>query len=81
MDRPMLVNDMNEVKPPWFIIVYGATGHGTPYKFSEVAKRLPTEKFKVVKLDEFFTAAKKAEVQMKGRVWKPGPNAPKGVAP
>ena len=77
----MLVNDMNEVKPPWFIIVYGATGHGTPYKFSEVAKRLPTEKFKVVKLDEFFTAAKKAEVQMKGRVWKPGPNAPKGVAP
>ena len=77
----MLVNDMNGVKPPWFIVVYGASGHGTPYKFSEVAKRLPSEKFKVVKLDEFFAAAKNAEAKMKGRVWKPGPNAPKGVAP
>jgi hypothetical protein len=76
-----LVSDMNGVKSPWFIVVYGAMDHGTPYKFAEVAKRLPTDRFKVVKLDEFFAAAKKAGAEMKGRVWRPGPNAPKGVAP
>ena len=77
----MLVSDMKGVKAPWFIIVYGARGHGTPYKFAEVAKRLPAEQFKVVKLDEFFAAATKAKAEVQGRVWRPGPNAPKGVAP
>lgn len=77
----LLVSDMKGVKGPWFIIVYGAHGHGTPYKFAEVAKRLPADQFKVVKLDEFFTAATKAKAEVQGRVWRPGPNAPKGVAP
>lgn len=77
----MLVDDIKSIQPPWFIVVYGARGHGTPYKFSEVAKRLPTDRFKIVKLDEFFSAAEKAKAQMQKRVWKPDPNAPKGVAP
>ena len=43
--------------------------------------RLPAEHFKAVLLDEFFTAARQAGESVKGRVWRPGPDAPKGVAP
>lgn len=51
---------------PWFIFVYG----GTPYFFSEVAKHLPAEDYKIVLMDEFFQAAAKARTQLEGRVLK-----------
>jgi len=72
-----LKSDSAMMKAPWFIYVYG----GDPYKFSQVARQLPTDKFKVVRLDEFFSAAKKARAQIEGRAWIAKPNAPKGVAP
>jgi hypothetical protein len=77
----MLIADMKEVRPPWFVIVYGAFDHATPYRFAEMVKRLPQDRFKVVHLDEFFSAAEKCRAKVEKRVWKPGPNAPKGVAP
>jgi hypothetical protein len=76
-----LVSDMKEVKPPWFVIVYGALDHGTPYRFSELARRLPKDRFKVVRLDEFFSAAQKCRAQVEQRVWHPAPDAIKGQAP
>ena len=77
----MLTEDYKDVKGPWFVIVYGANTHMTPYKAKSVMDHLSPERFKAVLLDEFFTAAGLARKQMEGRVWKPGPNAPKGVAP
>ena len=56
-----------EVKAPWFIVVYG----GCPHWFNEVAERLPKDKFKIVKLDEFFEAARKARPLLEGRKWSP----------
>ncbi len=67
-----LTIEMSGVKPPWFIIVYGATGQGNPYKFSETARRLPADRFKIVALDEFFAAAAKSRTLLEHRVWKPG---------
>ena len=63
----MLVRQAPEVPHPWFIVVYG----GNPHWFHEVAKRLPDDAFKVVKLDEFFEAARAARPQIEGRSWKP----------
>lgn len=63
----MLVKQAPESAPPWFIVVYG----GNPHWFYEVAKRLPTDTFKVVKLDEFFEAARAARPQVEGRTWLP----------
>ena len=63
-----LIEEARQVKAPWFIVVYG----GWPYKFYEVARRLPAEQFKVVALGEFFEAARAARPQVEGRVWKPG---------
>lgn len=77
----MLIDDMKDVRPPWFIAIYGAFDHGTPHRFKELADHLPGERFKIVALDEFFAAAEKSRQGLQGRVWKPGPNAPKGVAP
>lgn len=51
--------------PPWFIHVYG----GSPYFFSEIVKRLPPEKFKIVSMPEFFEAARAARSQIEGRVY------------
>ena len=51
---------------PWFVFVYG----GSPYWFSEIAKNLPKEHFKVVKMDEFFEAARKARPMVEGKVFK-----------
>lgn len=61
-----LIREAKQVKAPWFIVVYG----GWPYKFYEVARRLPTDTFKVVLLDEFFEAARLARPQVEGRSWK-----------
>lgn len=61
-----LIGEAKQVKAPWFIVVYG----GWPYKFCEVARQLPEDKFKVVLLDEFFEAARLARPQVEGRVWK-----------
>jgi hypothetical protein len=61
-----LIREAKQVAPPWFIVVYG----GWPYKFHEVARRLPADTFKVVLLDEFFEAARLARPQVEGRVWK-----------
>lgn len=76
-----LQEDMKDVKGPWFVVIYGAYDHGTPFRFYDLARRLPSDRFKVVLLDEFFLAAEQARPRMEGRVWRPGPNAPKGVAP
>lgn len=77
----MLVDDMKDVRGPWFIAVYGAMEHGTPHRFKELADHLPKDRFRIVRLDEFFAAAERVRSRMSGRVWKPGPGAPKGVAP
>jgi hypothetical protein len=76
-----LRDDLGQVAAPWFVVVYGAKGHGTPYRFAEVARRLPAERFKVVTLDELFAAAAKSRAQVEGRVWRPGPGQPKGTRP
>ena len=76
-----LVADMKGVTAPWFIVVYGAMDHATPHRFAQLAQRLPKDRFKVVLLDEFFAAAAQSRTAMEHRVWKPGPNAPKGVRP
>lgn len=77
----MLIEDYKDVKGPWFVIVYGANRHLTPYKAKALMDHLPSDRFKAVLLDEFFTAARSAQQNLEGRVWRPGPNAPKGVAP
>ncbi len=66
-----LIRDAARIPSPWFVAVYGAKMAGTPYNFSEVARRLPPDKFKVVGLEEFFDAARVARPQVEGRVWKP----------
>lgn len=77
----MLTEDYKDVKGPWFVIVYGANRHLTPYKAKTLMDKLPTDRFKAVLLDEFFTAARLSRKNIEGKVWRPGPNAPKGVAP
>ncbi len=77
----MLIDDYKDVKGPWFVIVYGANHHMTPYKAKTLMDHLPADHFKAVLLDEFFTAAGLSRKHIEGRVWRPGPNAPKGVAP
>ncbi len=76
-----LKEDYKDVKGPWFAAIYGAMEHATPHRFRELADHLPPDRFRIVMLDEFFAAASKARTRMEGRVWKPGPGAPKGVAP
>ncbi len=53
---------------PWFIFVYG----GNPYWFSQIANQLPKDRFKVVKMDEFFEAARKARPLIQGKTFKVG---------
>jgi hypothetical protein len=77
----MLKDDYRNVELPWLVVVYGARLHGNPYRFHEVARRLPESTFEIVRLDEMAAIARKAREQLQGRVWKPGPDAPKGVAP
>jgi hypothetical protein len=72
-----MVADLEKVSPPWFVAIYG----GSPHAFHEVAQGLPPERFKIVKLDEFFSAAVKCRDKMEGRVWSPAPGGPKGVRP
>ncbi len=77
----MLIEDYKDVKGPWFVIVYGAGRHMTPYKAKTLMDHLPADRFKAVLLDEFFSAARLSRKDIEGKVWRPGPNAPKGVAP
>jgi hypothetical protein len=72
-----MVADLGKVSPPWFVVIYG----GAPHVFYDVAQGLPSERFKVVKLDEFFSAAVRCRDKMEGRVWSPDPGGPKGVRP
>ena len=69
--------DCASIPTPWFVYVYG----GDPYKFSEVAKRLTPDKFKIVRLDEFFSAAEKARSRVEGRVWEANANERKTTPP
>ena len=62
-----LRREAGEVAAPWFIVVYG----GQPHWFAEIARRLPKNQFKVVKLDEFFEAARAARARVEGRTWFP----------
>lgn len=55
---------------PWFVFVYG----GGPYWFSEIAKNLPSEHFKIVKMDEFFEAARQARSSVEGKVFQAKPD-------
>jgi hypothetical protein len=77
----MLIQDYQDVKGPWFVVVYGANRHMTPYKAKSLMDHLPPDRFKAVLLDEFFSAARLARKEVEGRVWRPGPDAPKGEAP
>lgn len=77
----MLVEDYKDVKGPWFVIVYGAARHMTPYKAKTLMDHLPDDRFKAVLLDEFFTAARLSRKDIEGKVWRPGAGAPKGIAP
>jgi hypothetical protein len=77
----ILIEDYKDVKGPWFVIVYGANRHMTPYKAKTLMDHLPADRFKAVLLDEFFTAARLARKDIEGTVCRPGPDAPKGVAP
>lgn len=77
----MLIEDMRTVKPPWFIVVYGAADHATPHKFATLMKHLPRERFTAETLDVFMANVRRCQPLLGNRVWKPGPNAPKGVAP
>lgn len=77
----MLIEDYKDVPGPWFVVVYGGNRHLTPHKVDAVVKALPAGRFKAVLLDEFFAAAVASKDLLQGRVWRPGPNAPKGVAP
>ncbi len=63
----LLIRQAAGIEPPWFIVVYA----GNPHWFYEVARRLPSDQFKVVKLDEFFEAARAARPQVEGRTWAP----------
>lgn len=58
----------DQMGAPWFVFVYG----GNPYWFSEIAKHLPKDRFKVVKMDEFFEAARKARPQIQGKSFRVG---------
>lgn len=71
----MLIREAGEVESPWFIVVYG----GNPHWFYEVARRLPKKQFEVVKLDEFFEAARAARAQVEGRRWAPPKDQKKTV--
>ncbi len=55
---------------PWFVWVYG----GNPHWFAEIARNLPPDRFKVVKMDEFFEAARLARPQLEGRVFRAKPD-------
>jgi hypothetical protein len=55
---------------PWFVFVYG----GNPHWFSEIARHLPPDRFKVVKMDEFFEAARLARPKLEGRVFRAKPD-------
>ena len=76
-----LIEDYKDVKGPWFVIIYGAGRHMTPYKARMLMDHLPAGRFKAVLLDEFFTAARLSRKNIEGKVWRPGANGPKGVAP
>lgn len=54
---------------PWFTVVYG----GSPRKFAEIARLLPTERFKIVRLDELFIAAKASRATIEKKIVKPSP--------
>ena len=75
------LDETKDVDGPWFVVIYGAEGHGTPYRFYELARRLPEDRYKVVALDEFFAAAVNARKEVENRVLKPGRGIIKGVAP
>lgn len=77
----MLIDDYKTTNGPWFVVIYGAKRHMTPYKAKVLMDHLPKERFKAVLLDEFFGAAQLARKEIEGKVWRPGPNAPKGTAP
>jgi hypothetical protein len=63
----MLIEQSFEVPRPWFTVVYA----GHPHWFNEVARRLPSDVFKVVKLDEFFEAARASRAVVEGTQWIP----------
>jgi hypothetical protein len=72
-----MLTQAQSIQSPWFVVVYG----GEPRHFAEVAANLPTDRFKVVLLDEFFAAAKLARGSVEGRVFEPAKPEKKAVAP
>ena len=61
-----LQGELEGVTGPWFTVVYG----GDPHWFAQVARLLPAVRFKVVRLDGMFIAARKARAQVEGKVVK-----------
>lgn len=56
---------------PWFTVVYS----GDPRRFMEIYKRLPPDRFKIVRLDELFLAAGKSRALVEGRQVRPARDA------
>lgn len=71
------IEETKDVAGPWFVVIYGSGDHATPHRFSELARLLPQDRFKIVALDEFFAAAVKARKDVEGRVLKPVPEKKK----
>jgi hypothetical protein len=76
-----LKEEFADVEGPWPLIVYGARVHGSPYRFAEVMKRLPKDRFEAVSLDRLFTIAEQVEHQLHGQSLYPLKDRPVGVAP
>lgn len=72
-----LLAEQPQTGTPWFVVVYG----GEPRQFAQVARRLPTDKFKIVLLDEFFEVARQARSKVEGKTFEPAKPTTKPVAP
>jgi hypothetical protein len=70
-----------EVEGPWPLIVYGARVHGSPYRFAQVMKHLPNDRFEAVTLDRLFAIASLLGDDLDGRPLYPGRDRPVGSAP
>lgn len=64
-----LKEEASRAPKPWFTVIYA----GTPHSFSKLAKLLPEEQFKIVRLDELFIAAEKSRKIIERQILHPAP--------
>ncbi|MBI5834740.1 MAG: hypothetical protein HZB16_20765 [Armatimonadetes bacterium] len=62
-----LRRETDGVQGPWFTLLYA----GDPSWFAGIARLLPPERFKVVRLDELYQASRLARAQVEGKVVAP----------